>query len=189
MTNDALFKNPSLYKIQAMKIAAWIRSLPEDWRGIILTTSFTKIRNLQDILKLQLGDRLLIPDTNWKVRSRVESFLEDKRKGVVVVDTIQGWGHGLDLRGDLARFVIVAGVPHVNPFDPYEIARKKRPNGQKYAWWLAYNAVTQAAGRVSRGERKDDGEYLENYCALADGSTTAPMAFKYYSDWFSEAIK
>jgi Rad3-related DNA helicase len=93
----------------------------------------------------------------------------------------------LDLRGDLGRFVIVAGVPHYNPTDPFDRARMKREGGMRYARWTAYNSVVQACGRVTRGVRVN-GEYMLNVAALADGSAVSPAARRYYAEWFREAL-
>lgn len=187
MTNDNLTRSPILFKLQAEAIADWIESLDPEWRGIVLTTSYKKIEELTKHLGRRLNGRLLTTE-NKRVGSRIEAFLSNSQRGLVAVDTIQGWGTGLSLDGELARFVVVAGVPHSNPSDAYERARKSRPGGQTYNLWKAYNAVVQASGRVSRGERDGEG-WLHNYTALADGSTTVDAALRFYPGWFKEAIR
>jgi Rad3-related DNA helicase len=190
MTRENLVKNPGLYETQAVLIWRWISDLPPEWRGIILTTSYKKIQELKKHLSKRLNGRIYeAPKKARGVTERVRAFMEDPREGIIAIDTIQGWGHGLDFYGDLARFAIVAGVPHSNPSDPYERARVSRPGGRKYAWWTAYNAIPQAIGRVSRGETMEDGTYLLNRGALADGSAVTPTAMRYFSDWFKEAIR
>lgn len=193
MTKGNLTKKPGLYLAQAAAISHFINNeIPADWRGIILTTSYFKIGKLRE--HLRIGDRLWNPpqnlDKSWlPVTRRIEAFLADPREGIVAVDTLAGWGHGLDLRGDLGRFVVVAGVQHANPADPYDNARKARVGGLKYQRWLAYNGVMQACGRVTRGEVDEAGEYLLNVAALADGGATTKLALGHFSPWFLEAMQ
>ena len=192
MTKANRDRRPGLYRAQATAIAHFIKSnIPPSWRGLILTTSYFKIGKLTEFLSQDsvIGDRIwAAPKSAQGVSKRIAAFLKDPREGVIAIDTIQGWGHGLDLRGDLGRFVIVAGVPHPNPSDPFERARMKRKGGRRYARWTAYNAVVQACGRVTRGDRGEDGEYTLNVAALADGSCTAPAALRYFPLWFREAM-
>lgn len=191
MTKRNRDRKPGLYRAQAAAIAHFIReSVPESWRGLILTTSYHKIQMLADCLRnySDIEGRLWqAPEDCKGVSKRVQAFLDDPSSGIIAVDTIQGWGHGLDLRGDLGRFIVVAGVPHYNPADPFDRARLKRPGGMRYARWQAYNAVVQACGRVTRGI-KYEGEYMLNVAALADASCTVKSARRYYPDWFKEAF-
>jgi len=187
MTKRNRDAHPGLYKAQALAISHWINSLPPEWRGIVLTTSYHKIDQLRE--HLRLGGRLWRPGKGMGLTERIDAFKESDTPGLVHVDTIQGWGHGLDLRGDMGRFVVVAGVPFYNPSDPYDRARMSRKGGMKYQRWLAYNAIMQATGRVTRGIRDDDGEYYLNRAALADGSAITASAMRYYSEWFREAMR
>ena len=191
MTKRNRDASPGLYRAQAAAIAHFIRDeIPHSWRGLILTTSYFKIQKLRDFLlrDATLAHRIWQPPAKAKELSdRIQSFLQDPSPGIIAIDTIQGWGHGLDLRGDLGRFVIVAGVPHYNPSDPFDMARMKRPGGMRYARWTAYNAVVQACGRVTRGDRVN-GEYQLNVAALADGSAVTPSAIRYFPNWFKEAM-
>lgn len=187
MTFDNLQKVPSLYRIQAQSIRAWMRSFDPKWRGIILTSSYKKIQALAEVLVPAEPDRRFVVQRPGDSVSEVtDRFLRDHYSSTVLIASIQGFGHGLDLKGDLARFCVVAGVPHVNPWDRYEQLRKQR--NAKFASWEVFCSIVQAAGRVSRGEIEPDGSYLLNYCALADGSATTPQARRFYPDWFNEAI-
>jgi len=179
-------KYPKIFKLQAMRIAKFLDEFPGDWRGLILCASYAKAGRLKEELEPYLGDRVYNPPEDV---NRVDHFMNKKADtpGLVVVDVIQVWGQGLDLWGDLGRFAIVASVPFGNLTDRYEKVRKKK-YGSHYAWWFSYNTVPQACGRVSRGEVKENGDYLLNVGAIADGSGTTGKAHQNYPNWFREAI-
>lgn len=190
MTKTNLDANPSMYKIQAQRIAEFIQCLDSSWRGIVLTTSNYKVSLLRRFLGEMLRGRIFNPQMeNMGVSSRVQAFVENKDPGMIAVDTIQGWGTGLDLRDDIARFAVVAGVPYYNPSDRFDALRMSTDSGKRYALWAAHSASQQACGRVSRGEKDTNGDWLLNVAALADGSNMSPVAYSQYSPWFKEAIR
>lgn len=192
MTHTNLTNDFGLYKKQAVKIAKWINNMTDkDWRGIILTTSYAKVRQLKKYITTELRDgRHIFPsELNFTgLQERIERFMKNTDVGAIQIDTIQGWGTGVDLRGDIARYSVVAGVPLSNPADRFDSIRFNSPGGKEYAYAYAYNSVMQATGRVSRGETDDDGVYMLNTAALADKLATSPMAMSFYSDWFKDAI-
>lgn len=189
MTRDNLSCNPQLYRVQAVKIKNFINSLDRTWRGIILTTSYYKIKQLKEILNSMIGDRIFQYSQDAKtVTGRINEFISDKRSGMIAIDTIAGWGTGLDLKYDIARFAIIAGVPFPNPSDRYEQARMQRDGGRKYALWKTYNAIPQISGRVSRGEKDTSGNWLTNVSAIADGNALMPQAKMHYPNWYKESI-
>lgn len=188
MTHANLDKNPSLYQLQSIVIWNFIKSLDPTWRGIVLTTSYAKVKKLRQFLYDRMPRRIMMPKSTRGVTARISEFIDDKRQGLIAVDTIQGWGTGLDLRGDTARFSIIAGVPYVNPSDKYDMARVSRDGGRKYAMWRSANSIVQASGRVSRGELEDDNDFMLNISAFADGSCTSPSIMSFYPKWYKEAI-
>jgi len=188
MSHAALSKRPYLYDEQAKLIARWIKDKTHpSWRGIILTTSYKKIEELKKGLRKYLGSNALYESSCTGLQERIDEFVVDKTPGVVHVDTIQGWGTGVDLRGDIARYCVVAGVPFRNPMDAFESIRMATRTGKAYATAYAFNAVQQASGRVSRGEKSGQ-NYLLNMSALADKMATSPYALRHYSEWYKEAI-
>jgi len=192
MTHRNLQKWPSLFRVQSLAIAQWIDKIDPgaNLRGIVLTSSYKKIQQLHEGMKLFLPDRrYAVQDGSRSIDQISKSFLADPRPGDILIASIQGFGQGLNLKGDLARFVVIAGLPHDNPSDPYAQALKSQPGGAKYAWNKAYASVPQAAGRVNRGTLQDNGEYLTNWTAIADGSALSPLALKYYPTYFLNAIK
>jgi len=185
MTYGNLKKYPSLYKYQANKIWKFINQFDPSWRGIILAPSTFKINKLRELLGDRLGDRLWSPEIG---ENTVKDYIADPRDGIVAIQTIQGWGHGVNLYGDLARFVVIAGIPFGIPTDNYYKVRQSNGTSSKYTWWEAYNTVPQSAGRVSRGEIDEHGDWITSYAALADGSCSSPFAMHNYPRWFKDAI-
>lgn len=192
MTHSNIVRDPNLYKKQAMRIAKWINNdTDKSYRGIVLTTSNLKVNKLREHLAPELrGGRKIfrLPDYRAGLQERINTFVTNSDEGVVHIDTIQGWGTGVDLRGDIARYSVVAGVPLPNPVDRFDQLRFSTESGKAYAYAYAYNSVMQATGRVTRGEQDDDGAYVLNIGALADMMATAPLAMRFYSKWFKDAI-
>jgi len=190
MTKRNINTQPNLPFIQAQYIWNWISGFPQEWRGLIVTTSYQKINWLEEHIQYfnKRKRRLIVQNEDMSVSDAIRKFITDVLAGDILIGTIQGLGSGLDLYGDLARWVVVAGVPHANPTDMYEKARREQDGGIDYQYWTTYNAVIQACGRASRGERTDNGNYIANFCALADGSATTKTAYKYFPSWFSKAI-
>jgi Rad3-related DNA helicase len=183
MTKRNIDSNPGLFVLQARAIAEFIKAHPESWRGIVLTSSNFKVKTLRGILSSMLNGRVFEPPRGASLAERVETFCEDPRDSIIAVDTIQGWGSGLDLQGDLARIAVVAGVPFQNPTDPFVKARQQA-GGDAYLRWQSYMSVTQATGRVARGEKDEHGDWLLNVAAVADGSAMTSRARQVYPDWF-----
>jgi Rad3-related DNA helicase len=187
LTKRNIDDRPSLYKEQANRIADFIESLDPSWRGIVLTTSNYKITQLRRFLKERLPSRVIEP-TETNSSGQLASFINDSKASRIAVGTIQMWGTGISLYGNVARFSVVAGVPYANPGDRFDQIRMSSAEGKRYAFWNAHCAVVQATGRVSRGEKNDDGSFMLNVGAIADGSATSPMAKGSYPGWYKESI-
>lgn len=188
MVKANLDANPSLFALQAIKITKFVKMLPEDWRGIILTTSYYKVERLIEFLTNMLDGRIVPFDRSIGLNERIHNFMQSKDSGKIAVDTIQGWGTGLDLYGDVARFAVIAGTPFYNPTDRYDMLRLSRFGGRQYSLWSTYTAIPQAAGRISRGEMNQYNQFETNVAAIADGSCTTQQALGYYPKWFSSNI-
>jgi len=190
MTYHNLSKDPNLYAYQGAVVARWIKQFDPRWRGVVLTTSYYKLQRLADYLRYHFPERRIISQgSDTHLSTMIKDFVTDVREGDIAVATMQGWGSGIDLYGDLARFIVIAGVPHQNPRDLYAKARRGLFGGERYQMWCTYNAVMQACGRVSRGETNTDGSWMSNYAALADASAYTAKALKFYSPWFKEAMR
>ena len=194
MTARNIKQDKDIFKKQATLIWNWIQTMPPSWRGVILTSSYTKI---EEIYRHLLIPNNIIPTKRRiqrqrpgeKVSKLVNSFVNDRQPGDIFVGTIQGWGSGLDLYGEIARWLVIAGVPHKNPTDEYAKARRALIGGASYEKWTVYNAIAQAAGRVSRGEVDVIEDWIPNFVAIADESAMTKTAMRYYGQWFIDAIR
>ena len=188
MTKKNIDINPMLLQMQSDSIVKFINSLDKTWRGIVLTTSNFKVKYLRSQISAKLPGRLFVPEEKQSLSDRIDSFKNNKDNGMIVVDTIQGWGSGISLDYDEARFSVIAGVPFPNPANKYESLRMERPGGKEYGFWVAYSCIPQAAGRVSRGEIDENGTPMLNVAALADGSCVSNMAMVNFPRWFKSSI-
>jgi Rad3-related DNA helicase len=188
MTKKNLDDRPALYKLQANRIADFILSQDKNWRGIVLTSSNFKIEQLRRFLKDKLNGRVFEPGKFESLSEQVDNFKRDRTPGKIAVGTMQGWGSGISLDGDIARISVVAGVPYANPGDRFDQIRMSSTTGKNYLFWHSYCGVVQATGRVSRGEKNEDGSLMLNVAALADGSATSPIAKRSFPMWFNESI-
>lgn len=187
MTHINLTKSPNLYAMQAIEIRKLIDILPSDWRGAILTSSFKKIKQLKRRMVKWYPGRIFDPERTIKGSNRVNAYKLDRTPGLIAIETVQGWGEGIDLVEE--RFIIIAGVHFKDPYDPFTIARKKMPGGSSFYLSEAYNLVSQATGRTVRGVLEENGDYQVNLIAIADGSALSASAKKHYSEWMNGAVR
>jgi Rad3-related DNA helicase len=188
MTKANLDARPSLYKEQANAIAKFIQSQDSDWRSIILTSSNYKIGVLRNFLRQKLNGRVTIPEEGSSLKEQINSFKNSTKPGEIAIGTIQGWGSGISLDGNIARISGVAGIAFANPGDRFDQLRMSSAEGKAYAFWNSYCGVVQATGRVSRGELDENGDFELNVSFIADGSATTPIAKSNFPAWFNEAI-
>lgn len=189
MTAANLMQAPILSHLQATRIAAVISErFPKDWRGVIITASYAKrAALLKGLSTSPIADRINVPSEN-SVGERVNEFLEDPRPGRIAVDISHSFSHGVSLEGHLARFLALASVTFGDFTTKYAKVRDAYVSDKTYGWWKIYTGVTQACGRVSRGEKNEDGTWMFNAAILADGSATTPLAMEQYPKWFRESI-
>lgn len=189
MSFDNIQKNADLLAIQAHEICTWIESRPADHRHIALTTSNKKIDILREIVRQRLSARLYIAGGNT-LNERVKNFQANLMPGLVSVETLAGWGTGLDWRtGDTT---IVAGVQFFDRSDAFSLARVNQMELDMtldYQDWLAYNGATQAFGRTVRGLKDEQGNYIPKYAVAADGMLTKARAKRQYPKSIKEAIR
>ena len=174
----------SAWNKQADSIAAAIHSVPEDWHGIIHTTSIAEAPKLAARLARRgLADRVFVPrhasttsmGLEWEARKQFH-------KGSLMIC----WAFWEGYDGLEEKINIAAKVPYPYLGDPYEIQRRNY-NGkfflQRAAWQLE-----QGLGRTRRGREEDydTDEESRGLVAIADGAWR--QIRNYLSPAFMEAV-
>ena len=88
---------------------------------------------------------------------------------------------GLDLRGELSRFQIVAKAPFLNLADPY-IKRRMAIDNDWYTW-SACLALAQGLGRSIRSKE----DYARSY--ILDADTMRLLKSNFLPDWWLSAVE
>lgn len=173
------------YTIQGIMLWSFINAkINPDWRGIALTSSKAKADKLHAILQERFAKQRKV--ITGKSSELIEQFKTDKRAGTIAVGYLQGWSHGVDLVGDIGRFSCIASVPYPSDLDPYIPAL--RVYDKTFYEYNTFSAIPQGVGRVTRGEKNENGQWIENVGILADKRCWDERAMKYYPKWFIESI-
>lgn len=145
-------------------------------RGIIHCHSFS----LAKILYNQVGDdRFLFQD---HFDSKDEMLAEHARRtdSVIVAPAMH---EGLDLKGDLSRFQVIAKVPWPNMQD--RVIKTRMDRDQAWFAWLTALKVVQSYGRSIRS--KDD--WATTYILDSGFEFFVSKNAKMLPDWFQEAFR
>ena len=115
-------------------------------------------------------------------RGKEEMLAEHARRpnGIIVAPAMH---EGLDLKGDLSRFQIIAKVPYPNFFDDKQLARRVELD-RRYLVWLVALKLVQSYGRSIRSAE----DWAHTY--IIDGAIDRFLkeADKMLPPWFKEAI-
>ncbi len=148
-------------------------------RGIVHCHSFSLAKTLYQGIGGANGDRLLFQE---HFENKDEMLAEHGRRtdSVIVAPAMH---EGLDLRGDLSRFQVIAKVPWPNMQDRVIKTRMDRDS----AWfsWLTALKMVQSYGRSIRS--KDDWAYT--YLLDAGFESFMWRSAKMLPDWFHEALR
>lgn len=175
MTKDN--RDDKAYKEIAQAIEE-IAEMHKGENGIIHAHSYEIAREIAKRLKLE-GFKVLVHDS--KTREQVyKEFLNGNGNKVMIA---VGFGRGIDLKYDLARWQIITKIPYPDQSDirVYELwVRRKRWD---WARWNAIKTLVQMYGRIVRAE--DD--YGVTY--ILDKSFESLMKYrKMFPEWFLDAI-
>jgi ATP-dependent DNA helicase DinG len=148
-------------------------------RGIIHCHSFSLSKILFNDIPAPHGDRLLFQE---HFESKDEMLAEHARRtdSVIVAPAMH---EGLDLKGDLSRFQVIAKMPWPNMKDRV-IKQRMDMDSQWYAWLCALKIV-QSYGRSVRS--RDD--WATTYLLDAGFESFLWKNSKMLPDWFHEAIR
>jgi len=140
--DNVSFKNGQFDKIGdgVLKYVQAYRGL----RGIVHTVNFKLTEALEGKLSPVLGNDLLVQSPKTNRVEVVNKFRNGEGRVLIGPSLLRG----LDLPGDLGRFVIFAKVPFPN-------LTEKAPEGvewQEWYEWSTIRSLVQGAGRCSRSE-------------------------------------
>ena len=167
-------KTPTQPKFVA-KVKA-IMARHEGQRGIVHCHSFS----LAKILYHEVGDdRFLFQD---HFDSKDEMLAEHARRddSVIVAPAMH---EGLDLKGALSRFQVIAKVPWPNMQD--RVVKQRMDRDQKWFAWLTALKIVQSYGRSVRS--KDD--WATTYVLDSGFEAFLDRNGQMLPDWFREALR
>ena len=149
-------------------------------KGIIHCQSFKLMNHIQQGLRRSPHySRLIAHDTQSRA-SAVERHMTSPLPTVLLSPSMT---EGLDLRGDLSRFQVVAKVPFASLADPYVKKRMELDKGW-YQWNTALTLV-QGLGRSIRS--KDD--YARSYIIDQDFQMFLKTCNDILPEWWLESIE
>jgi len=125
-----------------------IMDVHKDHKGLIYTHSFKISRYINDKIEPKYKSRLIGHDGGDRGQA-LSYFITHKQPKVMISPSLS---EGIDLKDDLARFIIVAKIPFAFLGDP-QIKRRKEIDPGWYVWKAALTLV-QVTGRGVR--HKDD---------------------------------
>jgi Rad3-related DNA helicase len=149
---------------------------PDD-RGIIHTHNFNIARML--VSESKHRKRMLFQH-NFKNK---DEMLKEHAKTEGSIIVAPAMHEGLDLRGDLSRFQIIAKMPYPNFYDDKQLARRIEIDREYYNWLVALKLV-QGYGRSVRNEE----DFADTYVIDSGIWTFLKYNTKLLPGWFIEAI-
>lgn len=152
-------------------------------RGIIHCTSFKNVTSISNLLNMSsIADRMVY-HTNQTDRNELVKMMmsgEMPEDAVVVSPSLT---RGVDLKGDLCRFVILLKVPYPNTLD-----KRIKIRSKDFRWYslIAAREVIQAYGRGMRSadDRCDTYVLDAGFKGLMNGAAKRSVP-----RWFREAIR
>lgn len=147
-------------------------------RGIIHCHSFSLAKILYQQIEGPHADRLLFQE---HFENKDEMLAEHARRtdSVIVAPAMH---EGLDLRGDLSRFQIIAKMPWPNMQD--RVIKQRMDRDSAWYSWLCALKIVQSYGRSVRS--RDD--WATTYLLDAGFESFLWKSAKMLPDWFHEAL-
>ncbi len=184
------YKSTDAQKVeQAVIIARLINECPDDWEGVIHSTSWAQARDLQ----FRLGkagvarDRLFVPEQGGGTNKQMDQWVHAKGKSKGRLIITPSMAEGVDLTQ--ARINICAKVPFpsISP-GSYDYERMLYSNTQ-YKWRTSCG-LEQRMGRTRRGNESDYDTKWEKrgLVAIVDGAFKKQGIKRYCGDGFVESL-
>jgi len=148
-------------------------------RGIIHCHSFSLAKVLFNGIDGRNGDRLLFQE---HFENKDEMLQEHARRtdSVIVAPAMH---EGLDLKGDLSRFQVIAKMPWPNMQD--RVIKQRMDRDAAWYSWLCALKIVQSYGRSVRS--RDD--WATTYLLDAGFESFLWRSAKMLPDWFHEALR
>ena len=177
----------SAKELQAKKMANVLNELPQDWSGIIHTTSWKQTAELKSRLNFfGVSDhRLFIPTRGQGTNAQMTEWNIAKRPGMIVITP--SMNAGVDLLQERICLIAKTPFPFCQP-GSYEYERMLYSN-RFYRWQTAAD-LEQRAGRTRRGrpEDYDDSFNVRGYVGIFDGAFRKMGLAKSCSKDFNESL-
>jgi len=148
-------------------------------RGIIHCHSFSLAKILYNQIDPPHADRLLFQD-HFDSKEAMLAEHARRRDSVIVAPAMH---EGLDLKGDLARFQVIAKMPWPNMQD--RVIKQRMDRDSAWYSWLCALKIVQSYGRSVRS--KDD--WATTYILDAGFESFVWKSARMLPDWFHEALK
>lgn len=164
------------------KIAADVERMLKhhpDEKGLIHTHTYKIANFLRDNVDPELAERFIFHSSEDRQQMLIR-FIKSKEPKVLVTPSMT---EGIDLKDDLARFVVIVKIPYLFLGDK-QVKRRMEMDEEWYRWRAALSLV-QAAGRGVR--------HTDDYCVIYIMDSGIRYFFKknrkFFPDYFIESIK
>lgn len=147
------YKDDSFPKLQPLVYQICKDKHPTD-KGIIQTGSYANAVTLYQNSPKQLQDRMLMYSTSKEKEEAVEKHKNSTEPTILVGPTL---AEGVDLPGDLCRFIIILKVPYPVIVDQY--VKKKM---ERFPLWYRSATSNSIIQGIGRGVRYDS-DYCETF--------------------------
>jgi Rad3-related DNA helicase len=148
-------------------------------KGLIHSHTYKIANYIKENIKDEFKDRIILHDSESRDET-LKSFIESKEAKVLLTPSMT---EGIDLRDDLARFVVIVKLPFMFLGDK-QVRRRMEIDQEWYNWKTALTLV-QAAGRGVRHEN----DFCTIYIMDSQFGYFLKQNNKFFPTYFVEAIK
>lgn len=149
-------------------------------KGMIYTHTYEIAKYIQENIDKSARSRLKLHLDGFTRGIVLADFIKSQKNSVLVTPSL---GEGIDLKDDLARFIIIVKVPYGFLGDP-QIKRRQEIDYSWYQWKTALSLI-QTAGR---GVRHDQ-DYCKIYLMDSGFSTFINRNKGLFPEYFTKALR
>jgi len=148
-------------------------------KGLIHAHSYKIANYIKENVDPKYQSRLILHDSDSRINA-LKNFLETKEPKVLITPSMT---EGVDLKDDLARFVVIVKLPFMFLGDK-QIKKRMELDNEWYKWKTALTLV-QAAGRGVRHEK----DFCTIYIMDSQFNYFLKQNRKFFPQYFVDAIK